>query len=370
MNSMRKLLLVLTAVMMATFALPSIGDDLTKHFSLTMVVGAPDNTQTDTIVMATVMNDNPSGSSAQFGSLRLLVSNASGITITGGEPDPNFGGTPTLDSPTSITFTGISPVKAGQFYTAKLHVKGCGDGNIWSATVWAGSNRNGGNYVDDTPDPQTKITNVSCGLVGCAIADNSFGVGSILTQGQRARNQDNSACSLVNYFFTDLTADTSKNYVQFRSDTSQPGAAFFYVVNKPATANAQFAWTTTGGNPNFVTAGPCNNTPIATGSYGSLISDSGGKLIKIDTSTADYPVPLTLPFYIVIGPQNIVEHLKVTKVSGQTLTVERGANAYVHPASQAVLSTPLFPGTQMCLAPGAAAGTSAIFDIGDGFFKP
>src|SRR5437588_6677282 len=162
MNSMRKFFCVLTAVLFAAFALPSFAEPANKHFALTMVVGVPVTYQQDTIVTANLANDNPSGSSAQFGSFVISVSNISGITITSAEADLAYGSnqvvTPSADG-LSVTVSNLSPnVKATQTYSLKLHIKGCGDGNTWSATVWTGTYLTGTTYSDDHKGNET--TNV------------------------------------------------------------------------------------------------------------------------------------------------------------------------------------------------------------------
>src|SRR5882672_2984838 len=149
----RKLLAVAMTVVLTAFALPGIAATPNKHYVLTAVPGIPTaqdaNTQANTPVIVTIFNDNPSGSNAQFGSFTVsLTGNASGLEIIGAEADPVFGGTitpvPSATTPvTSVSVSGITPLKATQTYTLTLHVRGCGDRNNWAARVWSGSNLSG-----------------------------------------------------------------------------------------------------------------------------------------------------------------------------------------------------------------------------------
>lgn len=392
-QTFRKLRVVVVASALAFLALPGAAQTPNKHFSLTTVTGTPDSTQQDTIVTVTVFNDNPSGSNAQIGSFTLSVANESGITITGGEPDPAFGGLVSLpfNNGTSISVTGFNPLKAGEFYTLRLHVRGCGDGNLWSAVVWSGSNLNGGVY--DLTDPNNlsaRTTDLACGALVCSTIPNSFTVGGASVSGVRGSyNKDGSLCTGTRYYVSNLLSITGKNYVHFRWDADERVAAFRYTVGA---ALANVAWIPDGnGAPIFVPALACDaNKPELPAPYGTLIADNGGKQIKVDISTAVYPLPPMTAngFPIVIEK----ERMQVMKVSGQTWTVVRGAGNTTpvkHPVGKLVMSTPLpiipdqapwntytnlyAPGNfaQMCIPPGGALPLSTtLMDIGDGWSRP
>lgn len=377
------------------------GNNVNKHFSLDMAVGSPDNTQTDTLVLATITNDNPSGSNTQIGSFTVSLAAVSGITVTGADGDPNFPGTVVVNSDGSVGVTGIPPIRATQSYTLTLHVKGCGDRNSWSATVWAGNNFSGGTYTDDSA-PGHNVTNVPCGNLACnglVTGASVFNLGIDTSASQRGPyNEDGSPCDGVNYYVTKLAADTTNPYLHFRWSDNQRGAAFFYILDHVAT---KFGWKGDSlddvtANPIFVGAQLCDQGANAQfpAPYGKVISDSGGKLIKVDT-TSGVRAPPTPPFRIALGPKPM-EYMKVEKVSGQTWTVTRGAGATAHAVGTVVMSTPLPPlptppavltcydsqdnplpscpaGTyqpgapaRMCYVP-TDAGHTAIFDIGDGW---
>lgn len=404
MNSLRKWLCLSTAVVLATFALPSIGDTPNKHFNLSVVPGTVTIFQQDTTVIASLFNDNPSGSSAVIGSFTLSVNNVSGIQITSGDRDPVYGGTvsPASSDGKSISVTGIT-LKAGETYQLTVHVKGCGDGNQWSALVWAGQLLNGGTYDDDA-SPAGKTTHISCGVLACGSALDGTAVSNIISEGFRGTLNQDGTCSFntggVNYFVTDLV-DT-KGYLHVRLDSSQPAAALYYVVklDQPLVDSdpPYFAWNTVtpDGNPIFVKGQHCDQganaqlpAPIAT-----VISDNGGKQIKVNVTA---PLP-PVPFAIVIGvkPTN-EEYMTVTKVSTQTFTVVRGLTAYIHSPGDKVMSSPMpalpsplaacfdgagIPATcpyapgapaQMCYVyppPGGDLNHLYLFDIGDGWSSP
>lgn len=421
MYGIRKLLGFVMAAVLAAFPFPSMGDTPNKHYILNVAVGVPDsqnaNTQADTPLIATIFNDNPSGSNAQFGSFTIsLTDNESGLAIVGAGADANLGGTITpVPSPTapttSISVTGITPLKPGQTYTLTLHVQGCGDRNNWAAQVWSGSNLNGGLFTDG--DNGVHPANVPCGLLACGDAVGGLTVSSFINttildplDGRpRSRrgpfNEDGTCIDSVKYFVTELATAPTNPFLHFRWADNQRGAAFFYVLDQPLGPNAAFAWKADSsddvtGNPIFVPALQCDQAGNARfpGSYGKLISDNGGKLIKVDTTTHVYTPPAT-PFRIALGPKPM-EYLTVTKVSGQTWTVTRGAGAVAHLAHIDVMSTPApalpnpvacydSTGTQlgscptgtyvgggparMCYVPSTDTSNAYIFDIGDGYVR-
>lgn len=395
MNALRNLLCFVTALVFATFALPGIGVTPNKHYRLDMVVGAPNNAQQGSIVTATITNDNPSGSSAQIGSFRVSVANnVSGITIVGAtaaDESLGFGGVVTF-SASSVTVTSIGPLKPGDHYTVKILVNGCGDGNTWKADVWSGSKASGGVYVDSGTGNET--TNVPCGVVACNDPLGGSAVSTILGSGSMRGpfNQNGSCGGTVSYFVTNLLSQPD-GYLHVRWD-SQPDAAFRYVVDPPLTPPLKFGWETDAdGNPIFVSAQACygGSNAQTPAPLGTLISDGGGKILRVSASAALPPVP----FPIVLGPKPVEEYLTVTKVNGQNWTVTRGLNPSAHAAGIPVMSTPKVllqsPVTcydsadqQIACPPGKyVAGTPAqmchvfpspdsrthIFDIGDGYVR-
>jgi len=408
MNSIRKWVCFIIGIGIVAFASPGMAAKVNKHFSLGMAVGASSVPQQDTVIIATITNDNPSGSSAQFSSFTLSVANTSGIVITSVELDPAFGGDVAVQNATSVSITDLSPVKATQSYSLILHVAGCGDLNTWSAVVWSGNNFSGATYFDDSP-PKQNITNVPCGTLACGDAITGATVSSLIdtvTQGVQQKNssrgpynQDGTCSSAsLSYFVTQLFSPANNEYLHFRW-TSEPSAVFFYILNQPSTNPPLLSWKTIGdditGTPVFVLGQTCDqgvNVKFPA-RYGTLVSDGGGRNIKVDITTAiNTPLP-AVPFRIAIGPKSIEEFMTVTRVSGQTWTVTRGPNSNVHSAGTDVMSTPVpalvapvcydNTGTPlnscphgtyvagdpalMCVVPNADTTRTYLFDIGDGW---
>jgi hypothetical protein len=417
MKIIARLLGIAMAIVLATLPLPSMADTPNKHFALLMGVGAPENTQSNTIVTATISNDNPSGSSAQFSSFTLSVANVSGITIVGVQPDPVYGGTYTVSPDgTSVSVSNISPVKATKSYVLTLNIAGCGDRNTWSATVFAGNNFNGGTYIDDSP-PNQNATNIACGALACGGTVGGATVSTLIdttllgNDGFPSRrgpfNEDGTCAATVNYFVTELATPTGDPYLHFRWATNQRGAAFFYILDQPlnldplSATKTLFGWIAN--SPDDVNASPIYVLPQACdqgsnakfpGSYGKLIADNG-RTLKVDTTTTPpvYAAPVP-PFRIALGPKPM-EYMTVTKINGQTWTVTRGAGATTHATGIDVMSTPLpalssplacydATGTKLASCPTGtyAAGQPArmcyvppdtrhirIFDVGDGYVK-
>ena len=390
-NNFRRVLCVAVTILFVVFGLTEIAvaANVNKHFALSLVLGTIDNTQQDTTYTAIVDNDNPSGSSAQFGSFVISIDkNNSGITITGADPDLRFGNGQTVTvSGSSVSVSGLSPnVKATQSYELKLHIKGCGDGNTWTGIVYTGTAFTGTTYQDDHKGSET--TDVPCGTLACG---DTLGVPGTISAGQLGDfTQDGqtigaSACQSNNYYVTNLLS--TQNFFHFRW-TGGSLLAFYYVANIPATNTTRFAWVGNGDtpvfddaltaaalkcelNPNITTAGDQVPEPI-----GKVLSDNGGKTIKVDTSAFNYPLQAP-PFHVTIGPKSSEEYLLVTKINGQTWTVERGKPASKHPVATLVMST-IQPPTpvgvthagytagapaQMCFAGSIGDATTAIYDF-------
>ena len=410
-NNIRTTFCVLLTTLLA-FGLPGIAAAISpnKHFALSVAVGAADNTQQDTTLTALVINDNPSGSSAQFGSFTISVANVSGIIITSAQPDLTYGQGQTVSVSAdglSVSVSGLKPnVLATQSYQLTLHVKGCGDGNTWSAIVYTGTNLTGATYVDDGAGNET--TNISCGALACN-GTRSLGVtGSVLSGLLGDFTQDGQTTCSTNYYVTNLTANSAlatqqcgvSSCFHLRWAPTTPLLAFYYVANFQPKVTTKFAWIADKNgtpifddaltaanlqcelNPNITTPGDQLPEPI-----GTVLADNGGKIIKVDTSQfSGYPLQAP-PFHITIGPAGSEEYLLVTKINQQSWTVTRGKPAYMHPVGTLVMTTvqPPIPNTvthvvykaggpaQMCFAGSFTDSTTAIYDfdpLGNGWGNP
>jgi hypothetical protein len=404
MNAIRNLLVLVMAVALAAFALPSMGqqNNDNKHFSFTTNLGAPNNNQQGSVVFATITNDNPSGSSAQIGSFLLSFESASGITIADAVANgPNLGAT-VSHTTTSVTVTGINPLKAMQSYTVKVLVNGCGDGNSWTVSAWSGPTLNGTQY-NDSDSTGIHVTDVACGALACndalggdtvkqlintVIADKS---GKSLSR-RGPFNQDGVCGSTVNYYVTELAEISS---LHIRWDT-EPSAVFFYVLKVvDPTVAPRFAWKTDGGGaPIFVAAQACDQGKKAQFPmpYGTVVADNVTSLTVNTSAPAGQTVsPPPTPFRIAAGPKP-QQFMTVTKTQGSTWTVNGRPTGPLLAVGATVMGTPApalpttlacFDGAGnsatcpyvsngpalMCYVPSNDSANLYVFDIGDGYVK-
>ncbi len=331
MNYLRKILTLVAALTLAMFALPSMGDSTTKHFSLGTQVNGSD-------VTVTITNDNPSGSSAQIGSFIVSVSSVTGLTISSAQADTasstSFGGTVTLISSTSFSVNNLSPnLKGGDAYVVHVHVVGCGDGNQWSATAFTGSGFTGGTVIDDHTGVEN--TDIACGSALCdssTVLTFAQPYGSIqLASGKYTQEGD--TCVASDYFITDTIAQN--DILKFRAIDAS--LAFRYsIFNTPQqnwSTNSKVAWACdpTGSPPHpecWVPAQACelhgaptHPEPYLPWPYAKLVVDNGTKItVNPSGFSATNPAP-PVPFPIFVES----EMMMVTKivVATNTWTVQR-----------------------------------------------
>ena len=352
-----------------------------KHFSFDAQAGTPSNTQIGSHVFVTVTNTNPSGSSAQLGSFIVTTSSngspdALVITAATRLQGPKGGTISVSADGTSVTVTGINPLKANQSYVLDVTVHGCGDAYPWTAQAWSGPTLNGTQYLDDASGGTTALedVNVPCGVLSDCSGKTGFLSGSQVSKyinttitdnkgkplSRRGPNQDGSACNLLNYYVTD---DTGVNALHVRWDNGDPSqsiaASFFYVLPGVPTPTA-FSWKNdSAGTPVFVAAQVCDQAKKA--AFPSLYG-----VLAANVSVADNTISVTLaknvntpptPFRIAIGPEATIEFLTVTSISQGTWGVIRDPNAQAHNQGDAVLSTPApaLPDPVACLDSGGNA---------------
>ena len=406
MNSVRKIIFFFLAITIAAFAGPSIGGPPpNKLYSVTMVVGQlntvpGDPLQGTTPVTAYVTNESPTGSNASFSSFALSLSSVSGLIIQSVD-QPSGGGFAQLDpSGTFITVTNIPGVKPqAPPFVVTMHVRGCGDGNGWTPTIWTGSNLSGFTFDQDPSNPSLLTTDVACGSVSCAGALATVIQPDGTISGVRGKyNQDGTTCTVdsVNYFVTNTIS--VNDVLKFRWDVAAaPAAAFRYSIldgqGHPISwtqGTSKVAWLCDpAGDPScWVLAQPCERgnpnlaEPYLPWPYATLIADNG-KTIKVDTSAFSSVNPLPpLPFPIFVE----TERMLVTKINlnTSTWTVQRCqggtcTSATTHQPNLNVMSTPLgiLPtGTKAPYKAGDQAkacyvpGTNNLVDIGDAWSEP
>jgi hypothetical protein len=422
MNNMRKVLCFSVAMMLAAFALPSIGaPQFTKQYSLTMTssVSAP------LTVTAHLTNVSPVGNS-NIGSFQLTVTGAKITSVV--QPAT---GTATVDpTQTSVFVTGIFPLKpSAPEFQLTIHLGDCGDGITWSATVWTGSM---GQTFTPSPNPLPAgqlTTPVSCGNLACndsftvpvsTVACSTSPTDTKCVTGQRGFYDKDGAtsvnfCDVVPYSATNTVATDGKLHFAWPLDTTtgDPAAAFQYTVNGtgllPPPGSTKVAWLNTNGTPtsqpgtaDLIPALDCLAPKNLPAPYGTLTANVLATDLTITVNTtipsgAHPAIPhAPPPFDIVIGTDPNTERMTVTAVSGlpaaESWTVTRGvANvgpAVFHAQNLLAMSTPLpimliTQGTggqyaagnqaQMCIAARGEYGDggpphfTTFIDIGDGW---
>jgi hypothetical protein len=314
MSSLRTLLYVSTAILLATFALPSGADNGKKMYSLSMAIvsAPPAQTTPPFTVAATIKNEGNS----TINSFSLSVT---GLTIVAVDAPAN--GTAAGAFPgSSVSVTHMHTLKSGDSVTLTLHVSSCGDG-AWSAVVWTGSSLNGQTF-NLVPADSTLATPVPCG----SLASNaSFTVPDSLNPncmtGQRGfYDKDGSIpAGAVPYFVTNFSSADQRHFrwPDFQAG-GDPFATFQYTIcgTGPVPELTDVAWlnmdgspASTPGTPAYITAQDClENANFLPAPYGTLQADNG-ETITVDTTIPSGAngviVPPALPFDIVIGTERL-----------------------------------------------------------------
>jgi len=241
MNTLRKLLCVLTAVVLAAFALPSSAAD--KLFSVSISVTGPDGKDTSgvivpgktSMVLVDFANRTPLGTTNSVinqvqvtfplpGDLGLLYNNMTALskTVNNGScpaapaPSPND---PAPSHNTSINLNNITGVKIGGHYCLYLEVQS-GDSTCTTTTWQTYAGTGGGNgtpFLDyTTRDP----SGVSIGLTadGCdGTLDCGQNAGAV-TRGANWGNQTGTCTAKIDYDFNfDPTGQSATSFITLKN---------------------------------------------------------------------------------------------------------------------------------------------------------
>jgi hypothetical protein len=411
---MRNGLFVLMAVVLATFALPSVaGGNDKKIYTLdmTQVTSAPPFT-----VTAKLTNKSPGNSSFKSFTLSVSGLTITSATTTNGVVQPAV----PLSGTSAITVNNMFPVKPNQSVTVTMTVNSCGDG-AWSATVWTGTPALNGQTFDLVGG--TTATPISCGQIACGdgqgeggavIVPDSLNPDTIeVERGSWDKNGNTAgACSGIPYFVTNnLSANDQLHFRWLISGTgSDSAAAFQFTVfgDGPSPAQTNVAWWNTNGTPasgpgtpDFIPGQLCNSyanflpTP-----YGTLLSDDGSTTLHVDTTTGGVASVPTTSFDVFIqderltvsvvddtNPANEIWTISARNVGGVSGTVPHVlANLLVMSEplpilTSTVLSTPPLQQSgkyvagdqaQMCISDQfydseSDTHTTTFIDIGDGW---
>ncbi len=387
MNSMRKFLCVLTAVILAAFALQGFAaDPPTKQYSLQVTAspvytGDPQVLTPPTKVTLKYTNlSPPSTASSNIGSVSGAVY---GLTIVDPTAYPQYSpfadrtGNVVVTSPTSFAVTNINPPVQGlQAITVTLYVSSCGNG-LWISSASNGNNLNGSMFErkGDQPDQSNLTAAIKCGDLACDTT--SFTVvpafpspdannpGHVtVTRGQYDENGvTGTACTDLSFYFTNTISSDKKWHAAWPESGpgSDPFVALSYTVISPpgysttVPPTLSVAWlnigggsTNTLGTPDPGPLLPCLVPQVVPAPYGTLTADVSlsDKSIKIDTSTGHIfapTIPPTFPAVIVDKDYpTLVERMEVTKTTTNTWTVTRptgNTTLATHAAGALVMST-------------------------------
>ena len=372
MAQLKKVLYLVVALMVATFALSSYaGNNGKKQYILDVSPVAQGNPPVAPFhVIATVTNVDTGNSSAK--SLKLFVG---GLNIIDAHTDQ---GTIGSFTGSSVSVINMFPLKPGKAVHINLTVSTCGQGT-WSGAVWTSTPFQGQmfNLVNNT------INGVPCGNIACGDGSNSdeplFVPDSLnpdtiqVVRGTWDKNGNQAgACSGIPYFVTNnIAVNDQLHFNWFLSGVnSDPAAAFMFDVfgNGPTPAQTNVAWFNTDGasadnvpippvTPDFIKGQLCNDyanflpTP-----YGTLISDNGTTTLHVNTTAplgvistpVNFPTPLT-SFDIVVQDERLtVSAIDATNTADEIWTISaRNVGGVVsngnipHPAGKLVMSTPL-----------------------------
>jgi hypothetical protein len=386
MNVIRMLCRYAMAIVLAALALPAFAAaspdkvfKVTATPAVVVVAGAS--------VVIDFANVSPNGNSV-IGS--IILQPPTGVTFVLGQPlssgkavtcpasTPN--GPPV---PGSLCIANISGVKPGGHYKITLATTPnasllCSN-TQWAGQAFTGNSFGGTSFVDPATLSPFSMAPAYVACDATIACNGSFeskpsnagtsDPGYVLV-GRWKNNQDGasaSSCLVTGYTFTNdiLTLDGSgkpKNTTHLYWDTTtpvlgQPLAIFSYVINtapmpkpsggQPGSLIPGVSWLNdTNGAPVYVPALACLGTNPAGGnlpaSYGTLVADSGGTTVVIDTSGSALALPATVPFPVQIE----TEYMTVAAVSSVgtnqfQLTVSRPEYSGAHASAVSVFSSPL-----------------------------
>ena len=416
-NRMRTFLCLLTAVLLAAFALPSVAASDKKLYSLEMQFLTSPPASPPYKVQATLT----SVGNSTISSFKLTVS---GLTIV--SVDPPASGTVAGPFPgSSVSVTDIHvPKKSGQPFVLTLYVSSCGNG-VWSAAVWTGAKLNGQSFTPNpNPLPASQVTtSIPCGELACGdgqdveqppifVPDSLNPTGVQVERGFYDKNGDtpDDLCAPVSYTVTNFGSGLRHFEWPFTGSDSDPAAAFLYTVDS-SVALTQVAWLESPpGTPVFIDGPLCLAPPtfppgslgILPAPYGALAAaDTGGATILVDASGASVAHPgIGVNFDVVIGTDRLTVNYASGLPSSETWNVVArdvgNTSGALQGAGTLVMYTPLplLPGVdpadgvtplpapvspyavnmqaQMCIVEQVtgSGGYTSFIDIGDGWHQP
>jgi len=370
MNSLRRVFCFSMAIMIAAFALPGLAaPQNTKQYSLAMTSPA------ELKVVATLTNVSPDGNS-NISSYKFTIT--SGNAKINPDPtktkltqqDPRKVGVVTVDaSQTSVTVTGIQPLKPGQpAVILTIALFDCGSDIKWDAIVWTGQT-SGQTFAPDTPSLLPITTSVTCGTIACAATDvpvpSSFYTATV-TRGAYDKDGINTVgaglCETVPYTVTVQTV-LSKKQQHFEWPVLGAGsderAAFKYVVNATPLFK-QVGWLPITGSATFISGPRCLAPPagpqtmgVLPAPYGALLAGLVGSYIEVNTTGGVVARPAALTqFDVVIGTERLTVHYDSTAGIGADGVGPNGGELWFVDARNVGMTPVGGPYTPTTLTPG------------------
>jgi hypothetical protein len=320
MNSMRKFLCVLTAVMLGAFALPSFGaPQFAKQYYLTMA----SDPLTPTTVVAQLSNVTISSGNSNISSFQLSITSGN-AKITGYGPLSKGTATITNNGHT-IFFSGITPIKPGTAASNfSITLGDCGDFITWSVDgVWTGSMGDTFAFFQPVGFPNPNMTpSVSCGVLACSETEAvpSSVYSATVTRGTYDKDgvtTDNPVCGDVPLTVTDFGAGVKHFQWPLSGPNGDDAAAFLYTVSF-GSALTHVSWlpaNATQLTAVYITGPACLPRPTLLSSpavlpapYGVLAAPdtTGASTILVDTTGAVVAHPgVNVPFDVIIGTDRL-----------------------------------------------------------------
>ena len=345
MNSLRRVVgLLMTAVMLAAFALPAAAQ--TQKLQ---TISMPTTIGFNRTVTVTWNNSSPPGGNSQISSTKIAIG-ADGVNA-GWTFASAVSSTGTVAvSPTLITIQKVGPIKPQKSFTVTFTLTAagmdCGESSSFVFTAYTGSQLSGDNFFDQGNQTQpysVKSATYSCESLAClgTFSDDFL-------SGVRLNNKDGSTCSPANVFTSVNAADRQVSVVSdnpvalFEATVAWPPEFVDSATGMPKTT--QVSWQLdSGGNPiNIVDGRACiGDVPMSLGTVVSFL-DQTHLVTSAAVSFPTTPTP-TNPIPVVVDSERM--NVTGTDSSGTTLTVVRGAGNTTpisHTLPKPLMTTP-FP---------------------------
>jgi len=337
MNNLRNVLRILMALVLATLAFPALADDDSdwwKQYNLDMAIvsAPPAQANPPFTVTAKIRNTGL----LPIGSFTLT---ATGLTIVS-VSQPGNGGKVTGPFPgQSVSITHMFPLFFSESLTLTLQVNSCGDGT-WKTVAWAGEFLNGPSLDLDADDSALE-TSITCASVA---SGKPFTVPDSLNPncvtGERGYYDKDGSIpeGALPIVVTNTVPTNFQLHFQWPDSLSESGgdplATFQYTVcgsgplpeDLTPPQDTFVAWLNTDGSSAsspgtaaYIMAQNCNaNADFLPAPYGTLVMDSGGTKITLNTDPKQTPSVQglihppkkpdgtdDLPFDIVIGTERM-----------------------------------------------------------------